>query len=121
MTFKRILLVPLLWVLTGCVTELTSEARLVREIDKTTKNQCRFIATEQFLSATKVGGTRNYMEVQNQMRIKTAELGGNAFVIADLSGGGGKYGAIFEVYFCKDFEQTVIPPVPETAIRRKAI
>jgi hypothetical protein len=92
--------------LNGCATPLTPEARMMREIDKSWQNECKFIRTEYIDSTWKIGAKGNYMEVKNQMRIITAELGGNAFVVNDFSGDGmGHYGAAFKVYYCDKFNQ----------------
>lgn len=92
--------------LSACATPLTPEARMTREINKDWQNECRQITTEQIWSTWKFGAKGNYDEVRNQMRIMTAESGGNAFVVGDFSGDGmGHYGANFEIYYCDHFKQ----------------
>jgi hypothetical protein len=92
--------------LSACATPLTPEARMTREINKDWQNECRQITTEQIWSTWKFGAKGNYDEVRNQMRIMTAESGGNAFVVGDFSGDGmGHYGANFEIYYCDKFNK----------------
>jgi len=89
----------------GCATPLTQDARMTREINKDWRNKCKHITTEEVWSTWKFGAKGNYLEVRDQIRIMTAERGGNAFVVGDFSGDGmGHYGAIFEVYHCDHFE-----------------
>ncbi|MDC0996973.1 hypothetical protein OAT01_14725 [Pseudomonadales bacterium] len=103
---KIINIIAVVSFLSGCATALTPESRLVREINKDWQNECRFITTEQIWSTWKFGAKGNYMEVRNQIRIMTSELGGNAFVVGDFAGDGmGHYGATFEIYFCDKFNQ----------------
>lgn len=77
---------------------------MTREISKDWSNECTHISTEQIWSTWKFGAKANYLEVRNQIRIMTANLGGNAFVVGDFTGDGmGHFGATFEVYHCSNF------------------
>lgn len=104
MTYRNFCLIAFTcWLVTACVTPLTPKAKSVKEMrtDWVSQNDCEFLTKELVESGWKFGASGNYKQVRNEMRIKTTELGGDVFVVDNLSGdGAGRYSATFAVYKC---------------------
>ena len=96
-----ILLISVSILFTACATKTTQEGMKTREIDISWKNSCIFIENAQTSSAIKLGANNNRLTVLNNIKNKTAEKGGNSYVINDFSSDGmGHFSGTFEIYKC---------------------
>jgi len=105
---KTITTFILVFSLSSCATKVTTEGSQTREINKSWKNSCTFIGTDQTFSTFKLGATGNYITVRNNIKNVTAERGGNSYVVNDFSDDGlGHYKATFEIYDCPESKYEV--------------
>lgn len=82
---NRALLLVLALCLSGCTTELTPDGRMIREIQADWATDCEFIGV---LDASEGNGwdiPDDRRGALNRIRNQVAQLGGNAFVVSDVS------------------------------------
>ena len=82
----RTLMCILLLLSAGCAAELTEQGRMVRQIQADWATKCEFLGV---VEASEGGGydiSDNRRGALNTIRNRVSEIGGNAFVITDISG-----------------------------------
>ena len=98
---KKIAIVMAVILLSGCATvEMTSEARMVRELSLDTGNNCQFLgAYDTSITIDYVGGS-NRGRVTSHVRNEVASMGGNAFILQSMSEGTFSWSIHYDAYIC---------------------
>ncbi|MDB3860893.1 DUF4156 domain-containing protein [Paracoccaceae bacterium] len=84
---RNLIIITLLLTLSGCLggVEVSSQGNMVRQISVRDSNECQHLGVvlgEEMLGWTQAGDRRSAL---NKVRNKTAELGGNAYVLNDVT------------------------------------
>ena len=102
MKSKVALALVALTAITGCTVDLTMEGKGVRLISDMQKEKCNSIGTVTGYSELGLLPEDNTENAMNRVRNKTAQLGGNAFQVIDVSTLESSSTVIGEAFLCEN-------------------
>lgn len=85
---------------TGCSTDLTSKAQLVRQIPAETKSKCNFLGPVSAMELFGLSTAHDATSALNKVRNEVANRGGNAFVQNSITSNPDGTSVQADAYFC---------------------
>ncbi|HHI69786.1 MAG TPA: DUF4156 domain-containing protein [Rhodobacteraceae bacterium] len=85
---------------TGCSTELTPQAQLVRQIPAEIKTNCKFLGPVTGMELFGWSTAHDAESALNKVRNEVAKRGGNAFVLTKMTSDYDGASALADAYLC---------------------
>ena len=85
---------------TGCSTELTPQAQLVRQIPAETKTNCKFLGPVSVVEIFGASTANMAASALTKVRNEVATRGGNAFVLTNMTSDYDGASALADAYLC---------------------